>query len=104
MGELSGSLSIGAYLGKVILALVVLAFSGWLFLLISKRKGWIQKGSDKLYIISSLSLGRDVFFILRCGPEVIAIVTGPSGTRLMGKWKLKDWNISEKEKDESHNI
>jgi hypothetical protein len=99
LGELSNSLSIGTYLGKVILALVVLAFSGWLFILISKRKGWLQKGSDKLYIISSLSLGRDVFFILRCGPEVIAVVTGPSGTRLMGKWTLKDWNISERERE-----
>ncbi|MCL2146259.1 MAG: hypothetical protein FWH52_00505 [Synergistaceae bacterium] len=101
MGELSGSLSIGAYLGKVILALVVLAFSGWLFLLVSKRKGWIQKGSENLYIISSLSLGRDVFFVLRCGPEVIAIVSGPSGTRLMGRWTLKEWNTSEKESKES---
>ena len=101
MGELSGSLSIGAYLGKVILALVVLAFSGWLLLSVSKRKGWVQKGSDNLYVISSLPLGRDVFFVLRCGPEVIAVVTGPSGTRLMGKWTLKEWNTLESEKDES---
>ena len=98
MSEFSSSLSLGAYLGKVILALVVLAVSCWLFLCISKRKGWIQKGSDKLYIISSLSLGRDVFFIIRCGPEIIAVVTGHSGTKLMGKWKLEDWNISDEGK------
>ena len=101
MSEFSSSLSLGAYLGKIILALVVLAVSCRLFLYISKRKGWIQKGSDKLYIISSLSLGRDVFFILRCGPDVIAVVSGQSGTRLMGRWKLEDWNSIEREINES---
>jgi hypothetical protein len=98
LSEFSSSISLGAYLGKVILALVVMSFTCWLFLYISKRKGWLQKGSDKLYIISSLSIGRDVFFILRCGPEVIAVVTGHSGTRLMGRWKIEDWNISDEGK------
>jgi len=98
--ELSDSLSIGAYLSKVVLALVVLAISGWLLLYISKRKGWIQKGSDKLYIISSLSLGREIFFVIRCGPEIIAIVSGPSGSRLMGRWAIEEWNDSEREINE----
>ena len=97
MGELSGTVSIGTYLGKVVIALVVLAVSGWMFLYVAKRKGWIQKGSDKLYIISSLSIGRDVFFIIRCGPDVIAVVAGPSGTKLMGRWSPEDWNASERE-------
>ena len=98
MSELSGTLSpLGEYLGKVMLALIVLSVSGWMFLYVAKRKGWLQKGSDKLYVISSLSLGRDVFFILRCGPEVIAVVTGPSGAKLMGRWSLKDWDVSERE-------
>ena len=100
MGELSSSISLSAYLGKAVLALIVLAVSGWLFLYAAKRKGWIQKGSDKLYVISSLSLGRDVFFVLRCGPEVIAVVAGPSGSRLMGRWSLEDWNVSERDRDE----
>ena len=101
MSEFSSSISLSAYLSKVIIALVIMAVLCWLFLFISKRKGWLQKGSDKLHIISSLSLGRDVFFVLRCGPEVIAIVSGHSGTRLMGRWKLEDWNISEREKNAS---
>jgi len=98
--ELSDSLSISTYLSKVVLALVLLAISGWLILYISKRRGWIQKGSDKLYIISSLSLGREIFFVIRCGPEIIAIVTGSSGSRLMGRWSAEEWNASERENDE----
>ena len=100
MSELSGSISLTTYLSKAILALIVLAASCWVFLYVAKRKGWVQKGSDKLYIISSLSLGRDVFFVLRCGPEVIGIVAGSSGTRLMGKWNLEDWNVSERDSNE----
>jgi len=87
-------------LGKFTFALVILAVSGWMFLCVAKRKGWLQKGSDKLYIISSLSFGRDVFFVLRCGPEVIAIIVGPSGNSLVGRWSLEDWNISERKSDE----
>ena len=100
MTELSDSLSISTYLSKVVLALVLLAISGWLILYISKRRGWIQKGSDKLYIISSLSLGREIFFVIRCGPEIIAIVSGPSGSRLMGRWAIEEWNDSEREINE----
>jgi len=100
LSELSGSISLAAYIGKAVFALIVLATSGWVFLYVAKRKGWVQKGSDKLYVISSLSLGRDVFFVLRCGPEVIAVVTGSSGTVMMGRWNLKDWNASERERDE----
>jgi hypothetical protein len=93
-------LSLGAYLSKVILALVILAIAGWLLLYISKRKGWIQKGSDKLYIVSSLSLGREIFIVIRCGPEIIAIVSGPSGSKLMGRWGIEEWSDSEREKNE----
>ena len=91
---------LSTYLGKVVLAFIVLGVFVWMFLCAAKRKGWVPKGSDKLYIISSLSLGRDVFFIIRCGPEVIALVTGTSGARLMGRWNLEDWNVSERDRDE----
>jgi hypothetical protein len=89
-------LSLSTYISKAVLALIVLAAAGYFFLYISKRKGWLHKNSDKLYVISSLPLGRDIFFIVRCGPEVIGIVTGPSGNRVVGRWSLEDWSVSDR--------
>jgi hypothetical protein len=47
--------------------------------------------------MTSLPLGRDVFFVLRCGPEVLALTSGHAGTRLIGRWKYEDWLRWEKE-------
>ncbi len=42
-------------------------------------------------ILASLSLGRDVIFIVRCGPDVIAILSGKSGGRAIGRWRYEEW-------------
>lgn len=91
--EVTGdSVSLVAYLGKVVLALVLLAVGAWFFVRFGRVKGWIQKKSDKLYIISSLPMGRDVFFILRCGPDVLGIISGSSGAKLICRWKYEEWH------------
>ena len=44
----------------------------------------------KLEILSSLRLtGRDMFFVVHCGTDVIAFVLSPSGAFLMGRWKYE---------------
>ncbi|MDR1875274.1 MAG: hypothetical protein LBQ90_09735 [Synergistaceae bacterium] len=41
--------------------------------------------------MASLPLGKDVFFVLRCGPEVFALTSGAGGTRLICRWKYEEW-------------
>ena len=46
----------------------------------------------KIEILSSLHLtSRDVFFVVRCGPDVIAFVLSQGGACLLGKWNYEQW-------------
>lgn len=46
----------------------------------------------KIEILSSLHLtGRDKFFVVRCGPDVIAFVLSQSGACLLGRWSYEQW-------------
>ena len=48
--------------------------------------------ASNVKIISSLRLtGRDIFFVIHCGPDVIAFTTGPGGSCFMGRWSYDDW-------------
>jgi len=38
-------------------------------------------------LLASLSLGRDVIFIVRCGPDVIALLSG----KVIGRWRYEEW-------------
>ena len=42
-------------------------------------------------LLASLPLGKDVFFVVRCGPDVLAFTLGGSGTCAMGRWKYEEW-------------
>jgi hypothetical protein len=65
-------------------------FAGW-----AKKKGWVKRNEAHVKIMASLPLGKDVFFVLRCGPEVLALASGPAGTRLLGRWKHEEWLVLE---------
>ena len=74
---------------------VAFVFAGW-----AKRKGWVRRNEAHVKIMASLPLGKDVFFVLRCGPEVLALTSGPGGTRLMGRWKHEEWLVLEEQTKE----
>jgi hypothetical protein len=93
-------LSLGGYLFKSFAGICVFGLLIWCFLKAGKRRGWIQKNSDNVCIISSLPLGRDVFFVVRCGPEVFALSVGNSGTRVIGRWDYERWIASQKQSSE----
>ena len=83
--------SLVAYLARVSLALVVLALSAVLLVrFVRGRRGGVRDdGAVKL--LASLPVGKDVFFVLRCGPDVVAFTSGAGGTCLMGRWKYEEW-------------
>ncbi|MBQ3402897.1 MAG: hypothetical protein IJG65_05960 [Synergistaceae bacterium] len=50
------------------------------------------KSAQNVEIISSLRLtAGDIFFVVHCGPDVIAFVSGSHGTCLMGRWSYEKW-------------
>ena len=62
----------------------------YFFMRHAKNKGWMKQ-STCVEVIASLPVGKDVFFVLRCGPDVFALTSGNAGTRLIGRWKYEEW-------------
>lgn len=93
--------SLTAYLLRVSLALaVLLAFAFF----VKRKFGRFNKiygasGSHAVEILASLSLGKDVFFVIHCGPDIIALTSGASGASLVGRWKYDEWINNNKNED-----
>ena len=52
--------------------------------------------ASSVKIIASLRLSvRDMFFVVRCGPDVVAFTVGSSGSNLVGRWTYEQWVKSE---------
>jgi hypothetical protein len=90
-----------SYLIRVGLALAIMFVGALVFVSWAKRRGWVRQNGVRVRIVASLPLGKDVFFVLRCGPEVFALTSGPAGTRLISRWKYEDWLRMEKEEREA---
>lgn len=80
-----------SYLMRVLLALAVMGFFALLFVRAAKSKGWARRSGAKVEVVASLPLGKDVFFVLRCGPDVIALTSGRMGISVIGRWAYDEW-------------
>ena len=67
-----------------------MAAAAYFFVRHAKSKGWMKQNAH-VEVIASLPIGKDVFFVLRCGPDVFALASGNAGTRLIGRWKYEEW-------------
>jgi len=76
---------------------------GSLILLKFFRKNPNASGaSAKVEILSSLRLtGRDMFFAVRCGSDVVAFVLTQSGACPLGKWSFEQWNKENEDRNEN---
>jgi hypothetical protein len=83
------------YVARVVLAIAVMIVMAVVFVSLAKNKGWVRQNTAQVKIMASLPLGKDVFFVLRCGPEVFALTSGHAGTRLLGRWKYEEWSCLE---------
>jgi hypothetical protein len=68
-----------------------MAAVGAFFVGLAKNRGWVRQDGAHVKIMASLPLGKDVFFVLKCGPDVLALASGQGGTRLLGRWKYEEW-------------
>ena len=87
----TGELSLLSYLLRVILALAIMGVGAFFFIRHAKSKGWVKQNGAHVEVIASLPIGKDAFFVLRCGPDVFALLSGNTGARLIGRWKYEEW-------------
>jgi hypothetical protein len=45
-----------------------------------------------LQVIAASSLGRDMVYIVRTGPQVAAILVSRSGSVVIGRWSAEEWD------------
>ena len=85
---------------RAVAALILMSAFAFVLVKFTKRKNLNAKDSRNVEIITSLRLSaRDIFLVVRCGPDVIAFTVGPHGSSLMGRWSYDEWKKSQAETD-----
>ena len=92
------------YLIRVLLDLAIMTTVAFVVIGLAKKRGWIRQNEAHVKMMASLPLGKDVFFVLRCGPDVFAVTSGQAGTRLIGRWKYEDWLLLEEMEEREKGI
>jgi hypothetical protein len=79
------------YVSRMILALLLLgalAYAAAKFL--PGKFGAAARGRVK--VISAVNLGRDMLYIVKLGPEVVAFLSGRTGHAVLGRWPAEEWD------------
>ena len=85
-------MSLTAYLLRAVTALIVMSACAFFLVKYLKKNSLSLNGTRDAEILTSLRLtARDIFFVVRCGPDVVAFTTGPHGSCLLGRWSYDDW-------------
>jgi len=79
------------YVTRMILAVAILGLLGYAAVrFLPGRWGAGTRGHIK--VLGMLSIGRDVIYIVRTGPEVVSFVSGRTGSTILGRWSLEEWD------------
>ncbi len=85
-------MSLAAYVMRAAAVLLTMSACAYVMVRYFKKNNITLNGTRDAEILTSLRLtGRDIFFVVRCGPDVIAFTLGQSGVCLMGRWSYEDW-------------
>jgi hypothetical protein len=66
----------------------VLAY--FMFKFLPGRLGPMSRGHIR--IMGAVNLGRDMIYIARLGPEVVAFLCGRTGSVVLGRWSAEEWD------------
>lgn len=51
-------------------------------------------GGD-MRMLGAMSVGRDMIYVLRIGPQVVALFVGRATSSVVGRWSVKEWEERE---------
>jgi hypothetical protein len=78
------------YVTRMLLALLLMGGVGYLAVkYLPGRLGSAARGHIR--VISALNLGRDMMYIVKAGPDVVAFLAGRNGYAVLGRWSLEEW-------------
>ena len=91
--------NLSAYIIRAVSVLVIMSVCAFFIVRYAKKHNVNAKNhAHMIEILTSLRLtARDIFFVVHCGPDVIAFTLGSHGACLMGKWSYHEWLESQSE-------
>ena len=79
------------FAARIIVAFLLLGVLAYFVLkFLPGRLGVMARGHIK--IIGAVNLGRDMMYIARLGPEVVAFLCGRAGSVILGRWSAEEWD------------
>jgi membrane protein implicated in regulation of membrane protease activity len=88
-GELDAMLS--GYVVRMILALIILGLLGYAAARFLPGR-FSPSSRGHLKILGAVSLGRDMLYVVRTGPDVVAFFSGRGGAEVLGRWSAEEWD------------
>jgi hypothetical protein len=82
--------SLAGYVTRMVLALALLCACGYLAVRYVPGRFKANSGG-RLKLIGALNLGRDMVYIIRAGPDVIAVLSCKNGVMVIGRWSGEEW-------------
>jgi hypothetical protein len=79
------------YVTRMILALVVLGLLGYAAVKFLPGR-FISPSRGHLKVIGAISLGREMIYIVKTGPDVVAFLSGRGGATVLGRWGAEEWD------------
>jgi len=79
------------YVTRMILALLILGAAGYAAVKYLPGR-FSASGKGHLKVMGSLPLGRDMVYIVKTGPHVVAFFSGKTGQSVLGRWSLEEWD------------
>jgi hypothetical protein len=76
---------------KMILAVAVLGLLGYAAVKFLPGR-WGTGGHGHIKVMGMLNVGRDMIYIVKTGPDVVAFVSGRTGPAVLGRWSLEEWD------------
>jgi hypothetical protein len=92
-----GDFGLGGYLFRVLLAFSILGVAGWALVKFGPRRFNLLRPDPRARVLSLVPLGRSVLYVLRLGPQVVAVLIGKNGAQVLGRWSREEWTEDEHE-------
>jgi hypothetical protein len=76
---------------KITLALAILGLLGYAAVKFLPGR-LLAGGKGHIKIIGAAGVGRDMLYIVKTGPDVVAFLSGRTGATILGRWGIEEWD------------
>lgn len=88
--ETDYDVTLSGYVSRMVLALLLFGLAG--FLAVRYLPGRLRPGAGgRVRLIGAMNVGRDMIYIVRTGPQVVALFVGKASSSVIGRWTAEEW-------------